>query len=49
MTRYEGLTIFVDKKNENGTYENIFIRDDAKALSDLANTTSTIFAKSGYT
>ena len=43
-----GLTIFVEKKNENGIYENIFIRDDANVLNTMAAGTSTIFAKTGY-
>jgi len=44
----EGLTIFVDKKNSNEIYENIFIRDEGKILSTVGNRSSTIFAKSGY-
>jgi len=44
----EGLTIFVDKKNKDQTYNNIFIRDDSKILSKIGTTSSTIFAKSGY-
>ena len=44
----EGLTIFVEKKNKNQTYENIFIRDDSKILSKIGTTSSTIFAKSGH-
>jgi len=44
----KGLTVFVDKKNENGIYENIFIRDDGKVLSQISSSSSTIFAKSGY-
>ena len=43
-----GLTIFVEKKNENGIYENIFIRDDANVLNTMAEGSSTIFAKTGY-
>ena len=43
----KALTIFVDKKNDDGTYENIFIRDDANTLSQIG-TSSTILAKSGY-
>ena len=43
-----GLTIFVEKKNENGIYENIFIRDDANVLNSVTAGSSTIFAKSGY-
>mgnify|MGYP000088327234 CR=1 FL=1 len=45
----EGLTIFIDKKDENQIYKNIFIRDDGKILSKIAgSSSSTIFAKSGH-
>jgi lipopolysaccharide export LptBFGC system permease protein LptF len=44
----EGLTIFVDKKDQYKNYHNIFIRDDGRILSNVGNTSSTIFAKSGY-
>jgi len=44
----EGLTIFIDKKNENNNYENIFIRDDSSVLSSVGAKSSTIVAKSGY-
>ncbi len=44
----KGLTIFVDKKNPNGEYENIFIRDEGKVLTQVSQGSSTIFAKSGY-
>ena len=44
----ENLTVFVDKKNDNQTYKNIFIRDDAHILSQIGFASSTIFAKSGY-
>ena len=44
----KGLTIFVEKKNENKIYENIFIRDDGKVLTKVSAGSSTIFAKSGY-
>ena len=43
----QALTIFVDKKNDDGTYENIFIRDDANTLSQVSQS-ATILAKSGY-
>ena len=44
-----GLTIFVEKKDENQIYKNIFIRDDGKILSKIAgSSSSTIFAKSGH-
>ena len=44
----KGLTIFVDKKNVYGEYENIFIRDEGKVLTQVSHGSSTIFAKSGY-
>jgi lipopolysaccharide export system permease protein len=44
----EGLTIFVDKKDQNQVYKNIFIRDDGNVLSSIGTVSSTIFAKSGY-
>ena len=44
----EELTIFVNKKNPDGTYENIFIRDEGKVLTNISEGSSTIFAKSGY-
>ena len=44
----EGLTIFVEKKDENNIYKNIFIRDEGTILSKIATTSSTIYAKSGY-
>ena len=45
----DGLTIFIEKKDENQIYKNIFIRDDSKILSKIAGSaSSTIFAKSGH-
>mgnify|MGYP001414164115 CR=1 FL=1 len=44
----EGLTIFVDSKDINNVYKNIFIRDDGKVLSKIGTSSSTIFAKSGH-
>jgi len=44
----KGLTIFVDKKNLNGTYHNIFIRDEGNILTQVSSGSSTIFAKSGF-
>ena len=44
----KGLTIFVDNKNIDGTYDNVFIRDEGKVLTDVSKSSSTIFAKSGY-
>ncbi len=46
-----GLTIFVEKKNEDGTMKNIFIRDESKILKSIDNVDSTenitIIAKRG--
>ena len=44
----EGLTIFVEKKDTNGTFKNIFIRDEGNIITNLSKGSSTIFAKSGY-
>jgi len=44
----DGITIFVDKKDENGIYKNLFIQDDNSILSKVGNTSSTIFAQSAY-
>tara|TARA_Y100000590_G_scaffold393229_1_gene471308 strand:+ start:1324 stop:2451 length:1128 start_codon:yes stop_codon:yes gene_type:complete len=44
----KGLTIFVDKKNSDNTYENILIRDDNNVITKLSDGSSTIYAKSGY-
>ena len=44
----KGLTIFVEKKNDNQTYENILIRDEGNVLTQVSSGSSTIFAKSGY-
>lgn len=46
----EGLTIFVNTKNPDGVYENIFIRDEGTTLTNVSSGegSSTIFAKSGY-
>ena len=44
----EGLTIFVEKKDANNIYKNIFIRDEGRILSKVASSSSTIIAKSGY-
>jgi len=44
----EGLTIFVDKKDSNKIYHNIFIRDDSRILSSIGTSSSTIFSKRGY-
>jgi len=42
------LTVFVNKKNSDGTYENIFIKDEGRVLTNVSSGSSTIFAKSGY-
>jgi len=42
------LTVFVNKKNSDGTYENIFIKDEGSVLTNVSDGSSTIFAKSGY-
>jgi lipopolysaccharide export system permease protein len=44
----DGLTIFVDTKDENQIYKNIFILDEGSVLSSIGTTSSTIFAKSGH-
>ena len=44
----EKLTIFVDEKNTDGTYENIFIRDEGTVLTKISSGSSTIFAKSAF-
>ncbi len=47
----EGLTIYVEKKDENGLLKNIFIRDDGQVLKSLENSEDTnnvtIIAKEG--
>ena len=44
----DGLTIFVDTKDENQIYKNIFILDEGSVLSSIGTTSSTIFAKTGH-
>jgi len=46
----KGLTIFVDKKLDDGTYKNIFIRDEGNIVTSISDGAgaSTIYAKSGY-
>ena len=44
----EGLTIFVEEKENDGTFKNIFIRDDGKIVTNISEGSSTIYAKSGY-
>ena len=43
----EGLTVFVEKKNIDGSYQNLFIRDDSNVLTQISSSSSTIFATSG--
>ena len=44
----EGITIFIEKKIQDGKYENIFIRDEGKILSGNESEASTIIAKYGH-
>ena len=44
----KGLTVFVENKKVDGTYENIFIKDEGRILTKVSGGSSTIFAKSGY-
>ena len=44
----EGLTVFVESKDDSQIYHNILIRDEGKILSQIGTTSSTIVAKSGY-
>ena len=46
----KGVTVFVEKKKVGGTYENIFIKDEGRVLTQISGSegASTIFAKSGY-
>ena len=44
----EGLTIFIEKKTNDKTYKNVFIRDESTILSSMGTKSSTIIAKSGY-
>ena len=39
----KGLTIFVNKKKPDGSYENILIRDEGKVLTQISSGTSTIY------
>ena len=40
----KGLTVFVENKKVDGTYENIFIKDEGRVLTIVAVGASTIFA-----
>ena len=44
----KGLTVFVENKKDDGTFENIFIKDEGRVLTEISAGSSTIFAKSGY-
>ena len=44
----ENLTIFIEKKTGDKSFENIFIRDEGAILSSVGTVSSSIFAKSGY-
>ena len=44
----KNLTIFVEKKNPDGNFEKIFIRDKNRLIKDEGIKSSTIFAKTGY-
>ena len=44
----KGLTIFVDKKLDDGTFENIFIRDEGNKITSISEGSTTIYAKSGF-
>ncbi len=44
----KGLTIFVDKKLDDGSFENIFIRDEGNLVTNISDGASTIYAKSGF-
>jgi lipopolysaccharide export system permease protein len=44
----KGLTIFVDKKLDDGSFENIFIRDEGSLVTNVSDGASTIYAKSGF-
>jgi len=46
----EGLTVFVNKKNADGSFENILLKDEGQTLTNISSgdSDSTIFAKSGY-
>jgi len=43
----EGVTIFIEKKVQNGKYKNLFIRDEGKIFSGKDAQATTIFAKYG--
>ena len=44
----KGLTVFVENKKKDGSYENIFIKDEGRVLTKISGGSSTIYAKSGY-
>ena len=41
----EGLTIFIEKKTNDKTYKNVFIRDESTILSSIGTKSSTIIAE----
>ena len=49
---FKDVTFFVDRKNENNEFENIFIRDESNSLTGLLNDSNaqdkTIIAKNGF-
>jgi len=44
----KGLTIFVEKKLDDGSFENIFIRDEGNKITSMSDGATTIYAKSGF-
>ena len=44
----KGLTIFVEKKLDDGSFENIFIRDEGNKITSISDGGTTIYAKSGF-
>ena len=48
MLIYNLYLHYLNKKNDDGIYENIFIRDEGKIFIDMIAGSSTIIAKSGY-
>jgi lipopolysaccharide export system permease protein len=44
----KGLTIFVDKRLDDGSFENIFIRDEGNKITSISDGGTTIYAKSGF-
>ena len=44
----KGLTVFVDKRLDDGSFENIFIRDEGNKITSISDGGTTIYAKSGF-